>query len=279
MPNRLPNASFSSISFFKMCLYAQVGSLLYRGAVSAAQQEAVSAKRSFLRGNGHKSQLIEKSEVSSLGILYLKTHFLCIAPLGFTEDGEMALVGYARVSTVDQTAALQIDALNAAGCERIFNDTASGAQHSRPELNEALRYLRKGDTLVVWKLDRLARSLAQLLDTIDDLAQRGIGFRSLTEAIDTTTAGGRLIFHIFGSLAEFERAMIRERTVAGLAAARARGRKGGRPRALGEERLAAAAALIKDGSLTIRQVAQQLGVSEATLYKHIPSPRSRLTAG
>lgn len=191
----------------------------------------------------------------------------------------MALIGYARVSTGEQNPALQTDALTAAGCVKIFDETASGAQHSRPGLQYAMAYLRPGDTLVVWKLDRLARSLAQLLDTIDDLEQRRIGFKSLTEAIDTTTAGGRLILHIFGSLAEFERSMIRERTMAGLQAARARGRRGGRPRALGEERLAAAAAMIKDGKLTIKQVAQQLGVSEATLYKHIPSPRANLSVG
>ena len=123
-------------------------------------------------------------------------------------------------------------------------------------------------------MDRLARSLAQLIDTIDELHKRECGFRSLTEAIDTTTAGGRLIFHIFGALAEFERSIIRERTMAGLQAARARGRIGGRPRAFGPERLSAATALLRDGGLTIREIAKQLGISEATIYKYIPHPRS-----
>ena len=136
------------------------------------------------------------------------------------------LIGYARVSTQDQSPALQLDALKAAGCERIFVEKASGAQRDRPELKSALDFARgdTGDVLVVWKLDRLARSLSQLIDTVDLLEKRGIGFRSLTEAIDTTSAGGRLVFHMFGAMAEFERSIIRERTRAGLDAARARGR-------------------------------------------------------
>jgi DNA invertase Pin-like site-specific DNA recombinase len=150
----------------------------------------------------------------------------------------MLLVGYARVSTGEQNSNLQTDALSVVGCRRIFEETASGASRDRPQLKAALDFLRPGDTLVVWKLDRLVRSLAQLIETVDELHKRECGFRSLTEAIDTTTAGGRLIFHIFGALAEFERSIIRERTMAGLEAARARGRKGGRPKALGEERLA-----------------------------------------
>lgn len=186
----------------------------------------------------------------------------------------MATIGYARVSTTDQNLSLQLDALNKAGCDEIFEETASGALRQRPQLEAALAHLSPGDTLVVWKLDRLARSLSQLIDTIDELHQIGCGFRSVTEAIDTTTAGGRLIFHIFGALAEFERSIIRERTIAGLQAARARGRKGGRPKALGDERLTAAVAMLQEGTLTIRQVAKQLGVSPATLYKHIPKPRS-----
>lgn len=156
----------------------------------------------------------------------------------------MAAIGYARVSTTDQHLALQLDALQQAGCAHLFEETASGAQRDRPELRNAIASLKSGDTLVVWKLDRLARSLSQLIDTIDELHQLGCGFRSITESIDTTTAGGRLIFHIFGALAEFERSIIRERTVAGLQAARARGRKGGRPKALGEDRMAAVAALV-----------------------------------
>src|SRR5512146_3189384 len=141
------------------------------------------------------------------------------------------LVGYARVSTADQTPALQRDALSAAGCGRLFTDTASGAKAERPGLDEALEFLRPGDTLVVWRLDRLGRSLRHLIETVSLLEQRGIGFRSLQESIDTTTSGGKLVFHVFGALAEFERDLIRERTSAGLLAARARGRKGGRPRA------------------------------------------------
>lgn len=135
-------------------------------------------------------------------------------------------IGYARVSTLDQTLALQRDALAKAECNRVFTDTMSGTSSERPGLAEALDYVRAGDVLVVWKLDRLGRSLKYLIETINQLNERGIGFRSLTEQIDTTTPGGKLIFHLFGSLAEFERDLIRERTQAGLAAARARGRQG-----------------------------------------------------
>ena len=138
----------------------------------------------------------------------------------------MALIGYTRVSTTDQNLHLQVDALTTAGCQRIFEETASGSLRDRIQLRAAIDFLRPGDTLVVWKLDRLARSLAQLIDTIDELHKRECGFRSLTEAIDTTTAGGRLIFHIFGALAEFERSIIRERTIAGLQAARPSPREG-----------------------------------------------------
>ncbi len=141
-------------------------------------------------------------------------------------------VGYARVSTHEQLLRLQEDALTKAGCERIFTDTVSGAKMERPGLEEALDFLRAGDTLVVWRLDRLGRSLRHLIETVRELEQRQIGFKSLTEHIDTTTSGGELVFHIFGALAEFERDLIRERTQAGLAAARARGRVGGRRRAL-----------------------------------------------
>jgi DNA invertase Pin-like site-specific DNA recombinase len=147
------------------------------------------------------------------------------------------LVGYARVSTQDQNPALQLDALQAVGCERFYVEKASGAQRDRPELKAALDSVRAGDTLVVWKLDRLARSLKQLIETVETLASRDIGFRSLTESIDTNTAGGKLVFHIFGSFAEFERSIIRERTRAGLDAARARGRRGGRPSALSDKDL------------------------------------------
>ena len=137
------------------------------------------------------------------------------------------LAGYARVSTLDQNPELQLDALSAAGCEKIFEDRASGVQSDRPGLAQALEWLREGDTLVVWRLDRLGRSLPQLVATVRELEERGFGFRSLTEGVDTTTASGTLVFHVFGALAQFERDLVRERTMAGLAAARARGRVGG----------------------------------------------------
>ncbi len=183
------------------------------------------------------------------------------------------LVGYGRVSTRDQNPELQLDALKAAGCEKVFTEKASGAQRDRPELQAALDFIREGDTLVVWRLDRLARSLKQLIETVEDLEQRGIGFRSLTEAIDTTTNGGRLIFHIFAALAEFERGIIRERTVAGLEAARARGRTGGRPPALTEADVVAAKAMLKVNGISVAEVAARLNVAPSTLYRHLPGGR------
>ena len=187
------------------------------------------------------------------------------------------LVGYARVSTQDQKPELQLDALKAAGCEKVFVEKASGAQRERPELKAALEYMRDGDTLVVWKLDRLARSMKQLIETVEGLEDVGVGFRSLTEAIDTTTAGGKLVFHVFGALAEFERSIIRERTRAGLDAARARGRKGGRPPKLKEADLKAARAMLADKSITVEEVAKHLRVSPATLYRHLPAARAQGT--
>jgi len=184
------------------------------------------------------------------------------------------LIGYARVSTQDQNPRLQTDALEAAGCERIFIEKASGAQRDRPQLKAALDYLREGDVLVVWKLDRLARSLKQLIETVEELEKRGIGFKSLTENIDTTTPGGRLVFHIFGALAEFERSIIRERTRAGLEAARARGRKGGRPPALTEKDIQAARAMLADPAITVKEVAARLKVAPSTLYRYLPGGRS-----
>ncbi len=186
------------------------------------------------------------------------------------------LIGYARVSTQEQNPDSQLDALNAAGCERVFIEKASGAQRDRPELAAALSYMRQGDSLVVWKLDRLARSLPQLIETIAVLEERGAGFRSLTEAIDTTTAGGKLIFHVFGALAEFERSVIRERTRAGLKAARNRGRLGGRPPALSADDLVAAKAMLRDQAITVTEVASRLKVSPATLYRHMPGGRSSI---
>lgn len=184
------------------------------------------------------------------------------------------LIGYARVSTQDQNPQLQLDALTQAGCEKVFVEKASGAQRDRPELKAALEFLRPGDTLVVWKLDRLARSLKQLIETVESLEQQEMGFRSITEAIDTTTSGGRLVFHIFGALAEFERSIIRERTLAGLASARARGRMGGRPRGLSDEDIAAAKAMLRDPAITVVQVAERLGVVPSTLYRYLPGGRS-----
>lgn len=187
------------------------------------------------------------------------------------------LIGYARVSTQDQTPELQIDALRAAGCTRIYHEQASGAAQARPDLAAALDYMRTGDTLVVWRLDRLARSMKQLIETVETLEARGIGLCSLTEAIDTTTPGGRLTFHLFGALAEFERAIIRERTLAGLAAARARGRRGGRPPALSPDDLAAARAMLRDPEIPVAAVARTLGVAPSTLYRHLPGGRAGLT--
>jgi len=175
------------------------------------------------------------------------------------------IIGYARVSTQDQSPQLQLDALASASCEQVFHETATGTLRERPELTACLRTLRKGDALVVWKLDRLARSLKDLVEIVHDLNQRGIGFRSLTESIDTTSSGGRLVFHIFGALAEFEHSLIRERTIAGLAAARARGRKGGRKPALSSADVRKAAAMLADPSITKAEVAKHFAVSRVTL--------------
>lgn len=185
-------------------------------------------------------------------------------------------IGYARVSTAEQNLTLQTDALEAAGCERVFVETASGAQRDRPKLQRTLDFMRPGDTLVVWKLDRLARSMRQLIDTVELLQSKGIGFRSLTEAIDTTTAGGMLVFHVFAALAQFERAIIRERTKAGLDAARARGRKGGRRPKLSKDDLRDAKALLRDPEISVAEVAKRLGVSPATLYRRLPGGRSSI---
>jgi DNA invertase Pin-like site-specific DNA recombinase len=178
------------------------------------------------------------------------------------------LIGYARVSTQDQTLHLQQDALQKAGCNRIFTDTASGAKTERKGLEEALNYVRKGDAFVVWRLDRLGRSLPHLITTMTDLEEREIGFKSLTENIDTTTSGGKLIFHTFGALAEFERNLIRERTNAGLVAARSRGRTGGRPKVLTAKQLSIARDLY-DKRHPIAEICRTLKISKATLYRSI----------
>lgn len=194
------------------------------------------------------------------------------------EEEEM-LVGYARVSTRDQDLSLQIDALKAAGCERIFTETASGAQRDRPELKAALDYLRRGDTLVVWKLDRLARSLKQLIETVEQLERLEVGFKSLTEEIDTTCARGRLIFHIFAALAEFERMRVRDRTLAGLQAARTRGRLGGRPRGLSEKDVKVTRTLLLDPDLSVKEIAHRLKVACSILYRYFPGKRGALGEG
>ncbi len=182
------------------------------------------------------------------------------------------LIGYARVSTQDQTLNLQKDALEKIGCAKIFTDVISGATTERQGLDEALAYVREGDTLVVWRLDRLGRSLKHLIETITNLNNRKIGFKSIQENIDTTTSGGKLIFHIFGALAEFERDIIRERTNAGLQAARARGRLGGRPKAKTldtSKKVSLAQSLYDDKNNTIDEICKTLNISRATLYRYI----------
>ena len=179
------------------------------------------------------------------------------------------LIGYARVSTNEQNLDLQRDALEKAGCERIYVEQASGGSSSRPELDKTMEMLREGDTLVVWRLDRLGRSLKHLIELVNELEQRKIGLRSLTESMDTTTSGGKLVFHIFGALAEFERNLIRERTQAGLAAARARGRKGGRPPALDDKKRKVAVELYRNGGHSVKEICQIMGISPPTLYNYL----------
>jgi DNA invertase Pin-like site-specific DNA recombinase len=178
----------------------------------------------------------------------------------------VANVGYARVSTIDQVSALQLDALASAGCTKVFEDCASGARTHRAGLQSALAYVRDGDVLIVWKLDRLGRSLPHLIEMVTTFEKRGVGFRSITEAIDTTTPGGRLVFHLFGALGQFERDLIGERTRAGLAAAAARGRKGGRKPVVTGEKLERARAIIGKG-LTVREAATRLKVGKTALYE------------
>lgn len=174
-------------------------------------------------------------------------------------------IGYARVSTHEQRPELQLDALAAAGCEQVFQESVSGAAKHRPEWENCQRTLRAGDTLIVWRLDRLGRSLRDLVETVRELEAHKIGFQSLTETIDTTSAGGRLVFHIFGALAEFERNLIRERTKAGLAAARARGRQGGRPPKLNKADTKKAAAMLGDPTVTKTEVSEHFKVTRMTL--------------
>lgn len=177
-------------------------------------------------------------------------------------------IGYARISTIEQNLNLQTDALERSGCEKIFTDTASGALDLRQGLIDAMEFCRRGDSLVVWKLDRLGRSLRHLIDTVNRLQAKGVEFISLQESVDTTTSGGKLVFHVFGALAEFEREMIRERTKAGLKAARARGTIGGRPKKLSRQQIKIVQKLMDDKETKIREITQAMNVSRSTLYKY-----------
>lgn len=181
-------------------------------------------------------------------------------------------IGYARISTQDQSLDLQNDELSAAGCEKIFHDIASGAKAERNGLKEAIKFARAGDMLVVWKLDRLGRSLKHLIETVNSLQEAGIGFASLKESIDTTTSGGKLIFHLFGALAEFEREIIRERTQAGLKAARARGKNGGRPPKMTKKKIAEAQKMMSNPDISIDTICKAFDISKTTLYRYCPSP-------
>ena len=189
----------------------------------------------------------------------------------------MTAIGYARVSTTQQDLALQLDALAKAGCVRVFEDRASGAKAERPGLAAALNFAREDDILTVWKLDRFGRSLPHLIETVNALDRRGVSFRSLTEAIDTTTPGGRLVFHIFGALGQFERDLIRERTRAGLDAATARGRQGGRKPVVTDEKLRRAHALRAQG-FTVREVAARIKVGKTALYAALAQTASEPAA-
>ncbi|HIK14285.1 MAG TPA: recombinase family protein [Leptolyngbyaceae cyanobacterium M33_DOE_097] len=186
------------------------------------------------------------------------------------------LIGYQRVSTDDQHLALQQDALQNAGCEKIFSDKMSGATADRPGLKQAFEFARKGDTLVVWRLDRLGRSLKDLITLVEEMEKRKIGLRSLQENIDTTTSGGKLIFHMFGALAEFERNLIRERTQAGLQAARARGRKGGRRQKLTPQQIEIGRSLAADTKRSVSSICEHLGISRPTYYRYISSDLKKI---
>ncbi len=191
------------------------------------------------------------------------------------------LIGYARVSTMDQNPNLQIDALKSAGCERIFTEKASGSYKDRPELKAALDYLREGDTLVVWKLSRLARSMTQILKTAGDMSERGIALKVLTQNIDTTTPEGRLFFHMTAAFDEFQRELIVENTKAGLAAARKRGRRGGRPNALNEKSIKHAEAMLKDTENYpfVGDVIDQLNIGRTAFYRYFPPDRIKELRG
>ena len=197
------------------------------------------------------------------------------APGRVCGQGEVppVLIGYARVSTDDQNLDLQLDALRAVGCERVYEDRKSGADAERPGLTTALDMARTGDTVVVWRLDRLGRSLKDLIRLVELLEGKGVGLRSLQEALDTASSGGRLVFHIFGALAEFERNLVRERTKAGLVAARARGRTGGRRKLLDTEKRVLAVRLYDEKSHTIGEICRLMGISRQTLYNYVAAAR------
>ncbi|KDR96820.1 Site-specific DNA recombinase [Peptoclostridium litorale DSM 5388] len=178
-------------------------------------------------------------------------------------------IGYARVSTREQNLDLQMDALKSSGCEKIFTDKVSGAKKERPGLKQVLEYARKGDIVVVWKLDRAGRSLKHLIEIVNGLNNKGVGFISLKESLDTTSSTGKLMFHIFASLAEFERDIIRERTLAGLSSARARGRVGGRPPVMDTNKIAMAKSMMADKSISVKDICKALSVSKSTLYKYL----------
>ena len=181
------------------------------------------------------------------------------------------MVGYARVSSGEQILDLQLDALEEAGCTKKFADTISGSRSDRPELAKALDYLREGDTFVVWRLDRLGRSLKHLIEAVNDFKERGVSFVSIQEKLDTTTPAGMLVFHVFGAISEFERDLIAERTKAGLEAARRRGRVGGRRTVMSPDKLRVIKGLYEDpeSNLTVQQIADTVGVSRATVYRHL----------
>lgn len=196
---------------------------------------------------------------------------------GFYNGSFKMFIGYARVSTAEQHLRMQEDALRDAGCEDLFSDTASGVKTARPGLEEALSHLRQGDVLVVWKLDRLGRSLPHLIQTVKDLNDKGIGFKSLQENIDTTTSGGQLIFHIFGALAEFERELIRERTKAGLKAARVRGKLGGRPPTLSSYDIKKLKKHYDKGDLSVNEICKLFNITKPTLYRYLKNEKKKET--
>jgi DNA invertase Pin-like site-specific DNA recombinase len=191
----------------------------------------------------------------------------------FNQIGDGMLIGYARVSTEDQNLDLQKDALTKIGCKRIYEERVCGAKDQKVVLQQAFDYARQGDTLVVWRLDRLGRSLKDLIEMVNLLEKKGIGLKSIQESIDTSSISGKLIFHIFGALAEFERNLIRERTQAGLQAARSRGRCGGRPKALNADKMALAIKLYGEKQLSVSKICQMMDISKPTLYKYIKSAK------